>query len=449
MTHSVSRILLVVAWISSLAGVALAADFDQEKLNNWHQWRGPLANGFAPDADPPTTWDQSSNIKWKVEVPGQGESTPIVWGNRIFLTTAIKTEREEEQPPAETAEAPGGNPFKIERPTHYYKFVAQCYDRATGKLLWEKMATEQVPHEGHHKDHGYASASPITDGQAIYASFGSRGLYCWDLDGSPRWDRDFGDMKMYRFFGEASTPALDGETLYLIWDHEGDSWLYALDTRTGKTRWQVEREPGSSWTTPLVVDFGGRKQVVVNSNKKARGYDAETGKVLWECGGQTRAIIPCPITYDGRVFLMSGYPESAMVAVPLDASGDITGTDKILWSRNQDTPYCPSAVLVGSRLYFNKSNSAIWTSLEAGTGKPVVEKQRLPDIRNIYASPVAAAGRIYITDRDGTTLVLADAPEVKVLATNKLDAPVDASPALVGNEIILRSKQHLYCISAN
>jgi outer membrane protein assembly factor BamB len=266
------------------------------------------------------------------------------------------------------------------------------------------------------------------------------------VDGKLVWNRDLGDLFTYRFFGEATSPVLEGDTLLVNWDHEGDSFLYALDAKTGQTRWQAPREPGTSWSTPLVVEFDGRKQIVVNSNKKARGYDFSNGEVLWECGGQTLAIIPCPVAYDGMVFLMSGYPQSALFAVPLDARGDISGTDKIAWSRIGDTPYCPSPVLVGGTLWFNKSNTAILTRLDAKTGKPIIEKERLPDIRNVYASPVAAQNRIYFTDRDGTTLVLEDAPEVKVLATNKLDEAVDASPALVGNQIIMRSETHLYCI---
>ena len=444
---TIMRTTLLVTLTLLLARSAFG-DLIESKRGNWHQWRGPEANGFAPAADPPIHWGPESNIKWKVAVPGQGESTPIVWGQRIFITTAIETERQQEQPPADNPEAPGGNPFRIERPARYYQFVVQCYDRATGKLFWEQTATEQVPHEGHHQDHGYASPSPVTDGQLLYTSFGSRGVYCWDLDGNPRWNRNLGAMRMYRFFGEASSPALDSGTLVVTWDHEGESALYALDARTGETRWQAPREPHSSWSTPLIVEFGGRKQIVVNSNSKARGYDFANGQVLWECGGQTRAIIPCPLVYDGRVFLMSGYPESALIAAPLDAVGDITDSEKVAWSRNQDTPYCPSPLLIGGKLYFNKSNTAILTCLDARTGAPVIERKRLPDLKNIYASPVGARGRIYFTDRDGTTLVLADSPEVKVLATNKLDDPIDASPAVVGKEIILRSKKHLYCITA-
>jgi outer membrane protein assembly factor BamB len=441
------RSLLLLTLLAVLPSVSQAADFEQEKLHNWPQWRGPLANGYAPEADPPLKWAPDSNIKWKVSVPGQGESTPIVWGDRIFITTAIKTDRQEEQPPAEAKDAPGGNPFNIQRPTHYYKFVVQCYDRKDGKLLSEQLATEAVPHEGHHKDHGYASPSPVTDGKYVYASFGSRGVYCYDFDGTLQWKRDLGDLTIYRFFGEATSPVLEGDTLLVNWDHEGESFLYALDARTGETKWQSPREPGTSWATPLVVEYHGRKQVVVNSNKKAAGYDFKTGKVIWECGGQTLAIIPCPVAYDGIVYLMSGYPQSALVAVPLDSKGDITGTDQIAWSKTNDTPYCPSPLLVDGTLYFNKSNTAIWTSLDAKTGTPIIERKRLPDVRNIYASPVAAKDRIYITDRDGTTLVLAAGKsEIEVLATNKLDDQIDASPALVGDQIILRSKTHLYCI---
>ena len=200
------RTTLLLALVSYLSGAAFAADIEQEKLHNWHQWRGPLANGFAPEADPPTTWGPDSNVRWKAAIPGQGQSTPIVWQNRIFLTTAIETDREEEKPPAETAEAPGGNPFRIEHPTHYYQFVVQCYNRAAGNLLWQKVVTEAVPHEGHHLDHGYASPSPVTDGQFVYASFGSRGIYCFDMVGKLQWDRKLGNLHMYRFFGEATSP---------------------------------------------------------------------------------------------------------------------------------------------------------------------------------------------------------------------------------------------------
>jgi outer membrane protein assembly factor BamB len=424
----------------------VAGDFETEKLDNWPQWRGPLADGFAPHAHPPLSWDAKTNIQWKVAVPGSGDSTPIVWGDRIFLLTAIETDREAEKPAGEAGEVPGGNPFNIQRPTKYYKFVVLCYDAKTGELVWERLATEQVPHEGHHRDHGFASASPVTDGQHVFASFGSRGIYCYDMNGNLKWERDLGDQVMYRMFGEGTSPVLHDGTLIVNWDHEGESSLYALDAATGETKWQVPREEHTSWATPLVVEHGGRTQIVVNGGGKARGYDFKTGEVIWECGGQVLAIIPCPITYEGLVFCMSGYQGSAMFAIPLDAKGDITGTEQIVWSRDRDAPYCPSALLYDGKLYFTKSNSAILAEVDAKTGETIMENQRLPGMKGIYASPVAADGKIYITGRDGVTVVIAPGPELKVLATNKLDEPVDASPALVGDRIFIRGEEHLYCI---
>lgn len=443
----ISKIALLTMLVLAAARLLAAADFQSERLNNWHQWRGPLANGFAPHAEPPLSWDEQTNVKWKVAVAGEGSSTPIVWQNRVFLLTAVKTDRKEEAPPEEIAEAPGGNPFRIERPTNYYKFHALCYDRQTGDLLWQRLATEKVPHEGHHHDHGFASSSPVTDGQYVYTSFGSRGVYCYDVSGNLKWQRELGTARMYRFFGEASSPVLHHGTLIVNFDHEGDSFLIALDARTGETIWKVDRNERSSWATPLVVEYDGQTQIVVNANGKARGYEFETGEVLWECGGQTLAIIPCPVAFDGLVFCMSGYPGSALVAIPLDARGDITGTDKIAWQHNQNTPYCPSPLLYGDRLWFNKSNRSVITCLDARTGEPILETQRLSGLRGIYASPVGADGRIYITGRSGATVVIADEPELNVLATNRLEDDIDASPALVDREVFLRGRKHLYCIA--
>jgi outer membrane protein assembly factor BamB len=428
--------------------LAFGADFETDQVNNWHQWRGPEANGFAPRAKPPLEWDEKTNVKWKVAVPGDGSSTPIVWGNQIFIQTAVQTDRKEEKPPAEIAEAPGGNTFHIERPTNYFKFVVMSFDRSTGTVIWEREATEQVPHEGHHQHHGFASQSPVTDGEYLYVSFGSRGIYCYDLKGNLKWTRDLGKQRVYRFFGEASSPVLHGDALIVNWDNEAGSFLVALDTRNGDTKWKVDRDEHSSWATPLIAERNGKTQIVVNGGNKCRGYDFETGDVIWECGGQTQAIIPSPVAHDGLVYCMSGYPGSALIAIPLDSTGDISGTDKIAWKHNQDTPYCPSPLLYGDRLWFNKANKAVLTSLDARTGRTIIDKQRM-DLKTIYASPVGADGKIYFADRDGATLVLAEGPKYKVLSTNRLDGTIDASPALVGKEIFLRSNKHLYCITEN
>ena len=387
-----------VAWtlicVLSLAAFARADDFASQQQHNWHQWRGPDATGVAPLGDPPVEWDEETNIKWKVAIPGEGSSTPIVWGNQVFVLTAVKTDREQEAPAQSADEPPGGNPFRIQPPKHVHQFIVLCLDRRSGEVIWQHTATEQVPHEGAHRDHGFASGSPTTDGKRLFVSFGSRGIYCYDMDGTPTWDRDLGDMTMYRWFGEAVTPVLSGETVVINWDHEGQSSLYALDAETGETKWKVDREEQSSWVTPLIVDAGGRRQIVVNSNLKARGYDFETGNVLWECGGQTRAIIATPVATDKLVFCMSGYPESALFAIPLDSRGDITGTDGIAWQRDRDAPYCPSPLLYGDRLYFSKSNRAVLTCVDAATGDPIIANQRIPALTGSYASPGGAADRL-------------------------------------------------------
>ncbi len=444
------RTALLAVCASLVSSSLWADDTALDFLGNWHQWRGPNASGVAPHGDPPVQWDENTNIKWKVEVPGQGTSTPIVWGNQVFILTAIKTDRVAESL-LELPDVPsrGGNPFRIGRPTNYYKFVVFSFDRHTGKILWQDTATEEVPNEGHHRDHGYASASPTTDGRYLYASFGSRGIHCYDLQGKPKWNRDLGEMQILRFFGESISPVLHGDSLIVNWDHEGASFLTSLDTRTGDINWKVPRNSGTCWSTPLVVDHNGRTQIIINGKDRLHGYDLATGKVIWECGREIAAAVPAPVTTGGLVFCMTGYPPSSrtLYAVPLDSAGDLTATDTIAWSIDRGTPYIPSPLLYGDKLYFTSSNNAILSCLNASTGEPVIDNKRLPGLRNVYSSPVGAADRIYFTGRAGTTLVIKRGPELEVLATNQLDDPIDASPAVVGKEMFLRGRKYLYCIA--
>ena len=440
------RIVLLTLCAGLLAVPAPARDFAAARLDNWHQWRGPNADGTAPKGDPPVTWDADHNIKWKAPLPGRGSATPVVWGDRIFVLTAIKTDRV-----VAAADLPRPLPGfekKTPAPHNYYRFVVLCFDRATGKLRWQRTATEQVPHEGHHPTHSYAAGSPTTDGRFLYASFGSRGLYCYDLDGNLRWKRDFGRMNTRLGWGEAVTPTVHGDALVVNWDQEAGSFLTCLDARTGQTRWKVDRDEKTSWNTPLVVEHGGRAQVIVNGTNRVRGYDLETGKVLWQCGGMTVNAIPSVVAGDGVAYCMSGYRGAAAVAVPLDATGDLTGTDKVRWRYDRGTPYVPSPLLVGGRLYFTQANNALLTCLDARTGKPILDRERLPGLSTFYASPVAAAGRIYLVDREGTTLVLRQGDKLDMLATNRLDDPVDASPVVVGKQLFLRGEKYLYCIGA-
>ncbi len=442
------RLMGCVAFVLlSIGGlIATAEEAADARLQNWHQWRGPLATGVAPNGDPPIEWDATRNVKWKAEIPGHGKSTPIIWGDRVFLITGVNTGKV-----VEGATKPEDQPmrtFGIKFPNTLFRFVVLCLNRNTGDLLWEQSVIEELPHEGHHGDNSHASASPTTDGKSLYVSFGSRGMYCFDLNGQLQWQKKLGKVETRLSFGEASSPVVHGDTVILNRDNETDSHILALDAKTGETRWQAKREEVSAWATPLIVEHNGRTQVITNASRLVRSYDLETGEVLWQCGGQVANVTPSPVLFGDHVICMSGYKGSLAVSLPLDASGDITKSDRIAWRWERDTPYVPSPLLYGDRLYFNKLNNAVLTCLDAKTGKPILESVRLPSLLNIYASPVGAADRIYLTARDGTTLVIKRAEMLEVLATNKLDDSIDASPAIAGKQLFLRGQRHLYCLEA-
>ncbi len=465
---------------TTLTLLAIASTLTASAAQHWPQWRGPLANGLAPDATPPLEWNESKNIKWKVAIPGSGTSTPIIWENKIFLTTAINTgkpgdakpvaarsvspavfaQQRPVPPPGQDGKGapPGGKRRGFggggfgggEAPKEIHDFVVICLDRATGRTLWQKTVRSAVPHEGHHRDHGFASNSPVIDGQHVYAFFGSRGLFCLDMEGAVKWEKDLGDMRTKNSFGEGSSPVLHGNTLVVNWDHEGDSFIVAMDKRTGKELWRKQRDERTSWSTPFVVEHSGKAQVVVNATGKVRSYDLATGDVLWECGGQTDNAIPTPVSGNGNVYVMSGFRGSTLHAIKLGQSGDLADkAEAFAWKHSGGTPYVPSPLLYGSRLYFLKGNDAMISAFNARDGKPLFTEHRLEGIRGAYASLVGAADRVYVTGRDGAVVVLKDSDKLEVLATNKLDEGIDASPALVGNELFLRGKLHLYCIAGH
>lgn len=436
---------LIAVTLMLLAHPAWAGASATEMLGNWPAWRGPLVNGTAPQADPPLQWSESENIKWKLDLPGQSNATPIVWGERVFVVTAVETERSVDQLAAPKMEPPGG--YRTRRPRHYYQFRIYCVDRQTGDVSWQRVATERVPHEGRHGTNTYASASPTTDGKRLYVSFGSHGLFCYDLDGKQVWQRDLGDMVTRFGWGEAASPAVHGDALAINWDHEGASAVYVLDAATGETRWQAPREEETSWGTPLIVPYAGRKQLILNATRRVTSYDLDAGRILWECGGQTAVPVPSPVVLDDMVVCMTGYRRAAAYAIPLTARGDITDTKHIRWQYHRNTPYVPSPLLYGKRLFFTKANQSVLSCINAKTGKPLMEGVRLAGLRDIYASPLGAAGRIYIVDRKGTTLVIKAQPKLEVLAVNRLNDPIDASPAAAGQELFLRSKTRLYCIA--
>lgn len=425
-------------------GVADEPEFDRQ----WPSWRGPLSDGVAPHANPPVEWSETKNVKWKVPVPGNGSATPIVWGNSIFVLTAIPTEREKEAGGALQQRRRRGGFNRGEPPTNYYQFAVLCYDRETGRELWRKVATEQVPHEPGHPTNTFASGSPTTDGQRLFVSFGSYGVFCYDLDGNRKWNVDLGDMKTRNGFGEGSSPMIYKDTLVVPWDHEGQSYLFALDANTGETRWKIERDEVTTWNTPLITEYDGVVQVVINGTRRACSYNLADGELIWECGGQATNPIPSPIRYKDTAICMTGYRGYAIYAIPLSSRGDLTGSDRIVWKRTDIGPYIASPVLYKDRLYVTKSRDATLTSIDPENGKTVIEPMRLRGMNVLYASPVAAAGRLYYTDRNGTTTVLQAGDQLKVLAVNELDEGIDASPVPVGDELILRSSGHLYCMKA-
>lgn len=436
------RSLVAVGFLVS-ASLCVAADFEKDKHSNWHHWRGPSADGSVK-AEPPLKWDATTNIRWKADLPGRGSSTPIVWGDRIFVLTAVKTDRE-----AKPEELPKPDPrfqTKTEPPKSFYKFLVMCFDRNSGRKVWEHQAAEAVPHEGHHKSHSYCAGSPTTDGKFLYASFGSFGTYCYDFEGKLIWSRDLGRMHTRLAWGEAVTPVIHGDSLLLNYDQEADSVLHCLDAATGKTKWAAKREEKTSWNTPLVVEQGGRTQVIVNGTARIRSHDLATGEVIWSCGGMTTNAIPSPILFGDHVLVTSGYGEGQTLSIPLNSKGDLGVYGAVAWRHKGGSPYVPSPVLSDGRLYFTQMNVNLLTVLDAKTGKVLVDKERLPQVREFYASPIAAAGRIYFTDRTGTTLVLKAGDEVEVLSTNKLNDEIDASPVAVGKQLFLRSATKLYCI---
>ena len=446
-TTACLRCALTVAFVVSIAMTDGLAQSAPEPERFWPEWRGPLGTGVAPYGDPPLSWDESTNIRWKTEVPGLGSATPVVWDDRLFVLTAVPS----------GAEVPSSDGVftRLRRrflrgnaSTRTQRFIVMALDRRDGRVVWERVAREELPHEGTHETGTWASPSAVVDGEVVCAFFGSRGLYCYDLDGRLLWDTDLGDMRIRLGFGEGASPTLYRDLLIVLWDHEGESFIVALDKRTGRERWRTARDEMTSWSTPRVVTVADGAQVVTSATGAVRGYDVDTGRQLWEDEGVTLNAIPSPVAEDGVVFVTSGYRGNRLAAIDLaSARGDIRGSDAVLWSVDRDTPYVPSPVLYNGQLYVLKSNNGILTSFVARTGQLVYGPERLPGIRSVYASPVAANDRIYITSREGTTLVLRAGSNFEVLATNVLDDDFDASPVIVDGEIYLRGRQFLYAIA--
>lgn len=409
-----------------LLGPGATALHADTTASDWPHWRGPSGNGTSPDATPPVEFGPEKLLRWKVAIPGRGSSSPVVLGQDVYVTTAVP----------------------VAGQSGRFDFRVLCIDRASGQIRWSRTVVEAVPHEGTHQTNGFASASPCTLGQRVYAHFGSRGLFCLSRDGEVLWNRDFGDMRIRNGFGEGSSPTLADGMILVPWDHEGPSALYALDAQTGKTAWEAPRDEPTCWATPLVVDApGGGRQVVMNGQRAARGYDLATGKELWRCGGQTERPCASAVAADGVAYVASGFRGAFIGAFDLAARGELAAGRGVRWTRAQDTPDVASPLLSGNRIYFYKEKTGLLTCLDVNTGAPHYETARIPGVGRTYASPVAAGGHVYLTDRGGVITVIRDAPQVEVLATNDMGEGVDATPAPAGNDLFIRGEQHLFCVT--
>jgi len=416
----------------------------------WSQWRGPLFTGVAPYGDPPVEWSESQNVRWKIEIPGKGHASPIVWGEKIFVLTAVETDKPVSPQEAQKSEEqlPGWRRNSGKSASKINRFDILAINRQDGRILWQRTAHEEFPHAGTHAEGSWASNSPVTDGENIYAYFGSYGLYCYDMQGNLIWEKDLGNMKTKLSFGEGSSPALHGNTIIVNWDHEDQSFIVALNKRTGEEIWKVDRDEKTSWATPLIIEHNGRFQIITNATRRIRSYDLVSGELIWECGGMTGNVVPSPMVDDGIVYLTSGFRGNALLAIDLDlASGDITDSEAIVWSHDKNTPYAPSPLLYGDKLYLLQENKGFLSCLNTKTGEVYYTRQKLEDVRVTFVSLVGASDHVYIAGKDGVTFVLQHGHAFEVLAKNLLDDEFTASPAIVDKEIYLRGYKYLYCIA--
>ncbi len=448
----------ILAYRIAIAGIFAALIFGTyasglvTEVSSWPYWRGPAADGMAV-GDAPVHWSETRNVKWMTDIPGRGCSSPVVWGDQIFVTTAVRTGASTApEPVAAPAAKPGAKPqLTTPGPQAEHKFEVFSLDRKTGKILWQRTATTAVPHEGYHPTYGsFASNSPVTDGKYVYAFFGSRGMYCYDMKGNLIWQKNFGvQMRMRMAFGEGMAPVLSGDRLILVFDHEGESFMVVLDKTSGKEIWRVNRDEQSNWAAPLVLEYGGKKQIVVSAVSKVRSYDFESGKQIWECAGLGSNTIPQPVRQDDLVFAMSGHMNPNLMAIRLGREGDLTGTDAVVWSQTRGNSYTPSPVIHDNKLYV-LTDSGMVSCYNARTGEPYYHQVRLPKAYNFKSSPVGANGKLYLASENEDVLVLRMGEKFEILATNTMaDQMFIATPAITGGEIFLRSMTRLYCIREN
>jgi len=424
---------------SQRAGDALSA------ASNWPQWRGPLGSGVAPESEAPLRFSATEGVKWKTEIGGRGLSSPVVWDDLVFVTTAV---------PVVDETSSDDRPRRRQRRLVAHDFRIIALRRDDGSEAWSRTAITAVPHEGYHRTYSsFANASPVTDGERVYAFFGSRGLYAYDLEGESAWSRDFGvAMETFGQFGEASSPALHGETLVVVFDHQGQSFIEAVDSRSGATRWKQLRDEDTAWSSPYIVEHEGRELVITSGSSFVTAYELATGEVVWRSTGMTPQPIPTPVAGGGLLFAASRSPERRVHAIDLSAA-DAGGSATARWTLDKAGSYSPSPLLWDDELYLVRDGgltrgASRLSLLDAASGEPHYLQARLPSSYSIKASPVGAGDRVYPATEEGDVLVIRRGPELEVLAVNPMGEPLIASPAIAHGELFLRGTTHLFCIAA-
>jgi outer membrane protein assembly factor BamB len=417
---------------------------------NWPGWRGPGSLGISAEKGIPVQWDISKNAKWKVEVPGLGHSSPIVWGNRVFVTTAVSSD-------------PGSDNwqkgfFSDERKpdSAEISWKVLCFDRDTGKLLWEQTAIRAKPSNARHTKNSYASQTPATDGAHVYAFFGDQGMYCYDFKGKLIWSRNLGTFTMRSGWGVASSPVLYKNLVIQTCDQEkGGSFIVALDKKAGTPVWKTERDELSSWSTPYLYLEGSHPELIINATRAIRSYDPGSGKLLWECRGPATSItVPTATSAHGLIFVSSGFIRDEVrpiTAFRPGASGDITlkegetRSEAIAWRQPVAAPYIPSPTAYGDYIFVLLDQGFI-ACYEARTGREVYGRRRI-DVGPIFsASPVVVDGKLYCLSEDGDVFVINAGADYQLLAKSSIGESVMASPAVSGGKMFVRTIKHLYCI---
>ncbi len=450
---------LIFVSVMAITVVFVSVTSAQESQNSsWPNWRGPNQNGSADSGTTPTRWSETENVLWKVALQGKGSATPVIWGEQIIVLSAVPAahsnasdESNSENSSDAITKSERGRGARGVRgggatPLQEFEFTVISLDRKTGQENWKTVVTTAVPHESGHNTNTFASASPVTNGHHIYASFGSNGIYCLGMQGKIVWQKSLGKMQTRNSFGEGASPALFENTLVVPWDHEGQSYLYAFDANTGSELWKVERDEPTTWATPLITKFEEVTQVIVNGTNRVRSYDLKDGRLIWECSGQVANPIPTPIRNGDKVIVMTGYRGFAIQSISLSSQGDVSGTNSIEWSRNDAAPYVSSGVLYEGTLYFTKSRDAIFSAVNAADGQVWIDQERLPQLDGLYASLAANNDRIYAVGRNGATAVIQHDKAFNLIGVNKLDEGIDASPVFADDCLFLRGSQHLYCI---